>query len=187
MKLSVIIPFYYGKPDKVKMLHDCIESLGDEPDEILVIGNTHAGLPWSLNKGLKAASGEFLMILSDDMVKISGNLLDLCHDNLVTHPLVNGTPSIFGGAMCLPRAVYEDVGEYDENFLQGYYDDDDMIKRIENAGYERRMVETVNMYHPDPGNTLGSLVNQAIMAANKSYFERKWGEWKPVSTPTSLT
>src|ERR1044072_142099 len=61
MNLSVIIPFWYGAPNKVSMLAECISSLGDEPDEILVIGNTNEGLPWTLNKGLRAASGDFIL------------------------------------------------------------------------------------------------------------------------------
>lgn len=176
MKLSVIIPFYYGKPGKSEKLENCIASLGDEPDEILVIGNVSAGLPWSLNKGLKAASGNFLLIMSDDMVLIQGKLADLCSYNYVTHPLVDGYPQVFGGCVCYPRHIFEKVGLYDENFIQGYYDDDDYFRRVAKAGYERAVVSGVNVLHDDPGHTLRSLVNNDMMEHNRRYLQNKWGE-----------
>jgi glycosyltransferase involved in cell wall biosynthesis len=186
MKLSVIIPFYYGKPNKVDLLHECIRSIGDEPDEILVIGNTSAGLPWSLNKGLRSASGDFLLIVSDDMVLTRGKLSDLCHEEFVTHPLISNEPQIFGGCVCYPRHVYEAVGDYDENFLQGYYDDDDYFIRVGKAGYERIVVSGVNMYHDDPGHTLRSLVTNEMMEYNKQYLMQKWGESCKTPSPSKI-
>ena len=185
MKLTVIIPFYFGGEGKDKLLSKCISSLKGH-DELIVIGHKSQSLPWTLNQGLKAAHGDFILIMSDDMELETGSLEELCHDKYVTHPLVNSTPSIFGGAMCLPRAAYEDVGDYDENYLQGYYDDDDIIKRMDIAGWERRVVQSVNFNHPEHGTTLKTLVDQAIMIPNKDYYERKWGEWKPVSIPKFL-
>ena len=186
INLSVIIPFYYGKPGKVDKLAQCIASLGDEPDEILVIGNTSAGLPWSLNKGLRTASGNFLLIISDDMILTEGNLEELCKWNFVTHPLVDGQPQIFGGCVCYPRHIYEKVGNYDENFIQGYYDDDDYFIRVAKAGYERQVISSVNMYHDDPGHTLRSLVTSEMMEHNKQYLMQKWGESCKTPFPSKI-
>lgn len=176
MKLSVIIPFWYGTPHKYLMLKTCIESLGKDPDEVLVIGNLDAGLPWSLNKGMRAASGDFILIVSDDMILTRGNILDLCIEGVVTHPLINSQPQIFGGCVCYPREVYESVGDYDINFSKGYYDDDDYFVRVDKAGYERWVLNSINMYHDDPGHTLRQLVSDEDFERNKKYFYSKWGE-----------
>ncbi len=176
MKLSVIIPFYFAKEGKNRLLAQCIESLNSEYDELIVIGHNSESLPWALNKGLSIATGDFLLVISDDMVKIEGKLKSLCVYGFVTHPLVDGQPQVFGGCVCYPRDIYNDVGGYDEGFKQGYYDDDDYFVRVDRMYYKRLVVSDVNMHHDDPGHTLRSLVTSEIMEHNKQYFVQKWGE-----------
>lgn len=185
MKLSVVIPFYFGSKDKPGLLHKCISSL-DGHDELIVIGHKSESLPWALNNGIAATHGRFVLILSDDMELRRGTLRDLCHPYYVTHPLVNDEPSVFGGAICFPKNILDKIGKYDENFLQGYYDDDDMIKRLEVAGFERRIVPSVNMNHPNPGTTLKRLTGDSIWKTNKKYYERKWGKWEPAAIPPNI-
>jgi GT2 family glycosyltransferase len=185
VKLSVIIPFYFAKPGKDRLLAQCIESL-DGHDELIVIGHNSQSLPWALNKGLSTATGDFLLIVSDDMILTRGNLRDLCREEFVTHPFISEQPQIFGGCACYPRHIYEAVGGYDENFLQGYYDDDDYFIRISKAGYERIVISGVNMYHDDPGHTLRALVTDEIMEHNKQYLLQKWGESCFTPRPTQI-
>lgn len=185
MRLSIVIPFYFGLPEKATLLSRCISSLHGH-DELIIIGHKSESLPWALNRGMEATHGEFILIMSDDMYVEMGQLLDLCHESYITHPLVNQQAQLFGGAMCFPRHIYEAVGEYDETFQQGYYDDDDMIKRIEIAGFERRIVPSVSFCHPDPGKTLSLTTNSDIRLHNLQYYIRKWGEWNPAPTPPNL-
>ncbi len=186
MKLSVIIPFYSKWPDKHKMLADCMFSLGNQPDEIIVIGNTEGGLPWSINKGLSAASGDFLLLVSDDMVLARGSLDTLCIPGVVTHPMIDGIPQVFGGCVCYPREVYEAVGDYDEGYKSGYFDDDDYFVRVNYAGYERWVVSGVDMFHDHPGTSLKSIVTSEIWDYNKQYFQQKWGESCQTPLPTKI-
>lgn len=185
MKLSVVIPFYFGIEGKNELLARCISSLKGH-DELIVIGHRSQSLPWALNVGMRSSHGDYILVLSDDMYLKEGTLDSLCHYDYVTHPLVNGEGSVFGGAMCFPRYVWERVGLYDENFIQGGYDDDDMITRITNAEVERRLVRSVNMGHPEIGFTLKKTSNIGIQQQNKNYYERKWGVWEPASVPPCL-
>ncbi len=175
MKLSVIIPFYFAKEGKDKLLAQCISSL-EGHDELIVIGHNSQSLPWALNNGLSTATGDFLLVISDDMILTKGNLKDLCVSGFVTHPLISGQAQIFGGCVCYPREIYEDVGDYDEGFKQGYYDDDDYFVRVDRMYYKRLVISDVDIYHDDPGHTLRSLVTSEIMEYNKQYFMQKWGE-----------
>jgi len=182
--LSIVIPHYMALPGKAKLLSRCIESLQGH-DELIVIGHNDKSLPWAINQGARASRQQNILILSDDMFLSEGSLADLAHPRYVTHPLVNGVRELFGGAICYPRWVFLAMQGYDERFLQGFFDDDDAIKRAE-AITERRIVPWVNVAHPQPSSTLGQLSTSETWNHNKALFESIHGEWSVCLSPPDL-
>lgn len=56
-KISVIIPHYYGLPDVDEALNNCIKSLIDY-DELIILANDGMGYGAAVNAGLKLATGD---------------------------------------------------------------------------------------------------------------------------------
>jgi len=79
-----------------------------------------------------------------------------------------------------PRVVWEQVGELDEGFGIGMFEDDDYTYRVRAAGYEVACAEDVFVHHHHSAS-FGELTPAAyeeLFARNRSYFESKWGQWQ---------
>lgn len=176
MKISVIIPFYAVDDDKYKILQRCTKSL-PEHFETIVVWNRKEGYAPSINNGVKCASGDYFLIMNDDVFWKSGDLEDLCIPGVVTSPLYDGRSykDIWGSCFCVPRTVWEEIGGMSEEYDISYYDDDDLIKRLETNGTEMKSIKTVDFDHPEPGRTLEKMPDRdSFFEKNKQVFEEKW-------------
>ena len=75
------------------------------------------------------------------------------------------------------RTVYEEVGELDEQFGLGYFEDDDYCHRVLRRGYQLQFVRDAFVHHWN-GASFGLLSQDAyldIYFKNKKIFESKWG------------
>ena len=83
--------------------------------------------------------------------------------------------------VAMPRAVYEAVGDLDERFGLGFFEDDDYCRRVEQAGYRIAVAEDVFVHHHLSAsfNQLEPDRRQALFDANKALYEEKWGAWTP--------
>lgn len=187
MKLSVVIPYYYRWEGKPAILARAVESLHGH-DELIVVGHKSESISWALNTGISASHGQYVLIMNDDMYLNRGSLDHLCQGMYVTHPMVNEQAEAFGSALCIPRPVFDEVGLYDEVFREAYYEDDDIIRRIETAGFERRVVRSVNLCHPQVATSIRPIGDSAgdFAGENKAYFLSKWGDYTPVQAPPFL-
>ena len=81
----------------------------------------------------------------------------------------------------MPRRVFELIGELDERFVPGFFEDDDYCLRIRNAGLRLACAEDVFVYHELSASfdQLSVAKRQAIFDRNKAIFEAKWGPWVP--------
>lgn len=82
----------------------------------------------------------------------------------------------------IPKPVWESVGELDERFETGMFEDDDFSRRILEAGYRIVCAEDCFVHHFGQGAfaKLPAREYQAIFARNRDRFERKWGcPWTP--------
>ena len=80
----------------------------------------------------------------------------------------------------LPRKVWEEVGELDEQFGIGTFEDDDFTYRVRAAGFETACAEDVFVHHHHSA-TFGQLPQaeyDELFARNRKYFESKWGAWQ---------
>ncbi len=85
---------------------------------------------------------------------------------------------VAGFCILIKREVFESVGELDEQFGIGFYEDDDYCKRILKAGYRNVIARDVFIYHEggvsfaglEPGAT-----NQKMLT-NRSLYLAKWSD-----------
>jgi GT2 family glycosyltransferase len=74
------------------------------------------------------------------------------------------------------RDVWEAVGELDERFGVGMFEDDDYCRRIRRAGYELRCVEDAFVHHWQRASfrLLGEQQYQDVLERNRALFREKW-------------
>lgn len=171
-KLSIIIPHYPLNEDLNRKLDICRKSLG-KIDELILVVNNGIGFPAAVNWGLKMASGDFLAVVSNDVVT-NGDVSQLCDINSVTCPKVNdGNSKFYGCFFVLPRWVYEKIGGLDEQFGMGYFEDDDYIKRLEQNGIPIKIIQNVSAVTMG-GQTMQFFDKRKIMRENQLKFKNKW-------------
>jgi GT2 family glycosyltransferase len=81
------------------------------------------------------------------------------------------------------REAFELVGQLDERFEIGMFEDDDYGKRLRQAGYKILCAEDVFVHHFGQGS-FGELCTASqydnVFDSNRRRFEEKWGvAWKP--------
>jgi GT2 family glycosyltransferase len=87
----------------------------------------------------------------------------------------------------MPRKVYDEVGPLDEIFGQGFFEDDDYCRRIEQKGLRIVCAEDTFIYHHLSASfdKLPSRDRQSLFEKNKAVYEAKWGRWIPHSHRTN--
>jgi GT2 family glycosyltransferase len=82
-----------------------------------------------------------------------------------------------GFCMLIKRAVYERVGDLDERFSPGHYEDDDYCFRIRMHGYGLRICRDTLVWHEGSASFRrgGEEAQQALIARNRALFIGKWG------------
>lgn len=174
------------------------------------------------NTGVRASTGEYLVILNNDVCVTAGWV-----STLLTHfrtdpklgllgPVTNrcGNESVIyigdyddlekmailahcytrsrrgqrtdlrvANLFCamMPRKVWDEVGELDENFGIGLFEDDDYSVRVRAAGYNVACAEDVFVHHHGSASigTLSPDSYSELFSRNRRYFESKWGTWTP--------
>lgn len=84
--------------------------------------------------------------------------------------------------VAMRREVFDEIGELDEAFGIGMFEDDDYCRRIQSAGYRTVCAEDSFVHHYGQASfkkLIDSGEYQAIWDRNQAYFEKKWGAWTP--------
>ncbi len=176
-KVSIIIPYYESDPGKPEILQRLTDSLRGY-DEIIISSNVKEGYAIPINRGLRAAHGDYLVVMNDDLVLTRGEVRSLCDPNFVTSPIVSGEKQDFWGCcFCLPRWVYERIEGLDERYRISYFDDDDLMNELRNADIPMKAVEEVEVKNVDGGGrTLHTFPDHnEFFIENKQRFIDKWG------------
>lgn len=94
MRLSVIIPYMEADSGKQAILERCLDSIKGA-NQIIVVENWKEGYAVPINYGLSQATGDFLLVMNDDLIWHDGSLKKLCDIDAVTSPLINGVEKPF--------------------------------------------------------------------------------------------
>ncbi|MEZ5355001.1 MAG: glycosyltransferase [Bryobacteraceae bacterium] len=81
-----------------------------------------------------------------------------------------------------PRKLWDEVGELDERYTVGMFEDDDFCLRVRRAGYGIVTAEDCFLHHFGNGSfkKLDPAESLRIFNQNRARFESKWGvEWQP--------
>ncbi|AOB33985.1 hypothetical protein AKI39_23605 [Bordetella sp. H567] len=83
--------------------------------------------------------------------------------------------------VALSRKMYEEVGDLDEAFGIGMFEDDDYCRRIQQRGYIVRCAEDVFIHHHHSAsfNLMAVDARAKLFTQNRELYERKWGPWQP--------
>ena len=81
----------------------------------------------------------------------------------------------------LERRLYVEVGGLDEGYGLGFFEDDDLCRRIEQRGLGVACVEDVFVHHHLSASfgKLSQGSRKELFERNKQRFEQKWGPWAP--------
>jgi glycosyltransferase involved in cell wall biosynthesis len=183
-KVSVIIPFMPIDEDKWKVLERLLDSLKGA-DEIIVVENWKAGYAVPINFGLSQATGDYLVVLNDDLILSSGSLDQLCDPHAVTSPTIDSVEQDFWGcAFCMPRWVYEATGGLDERYRISYFDDDDFVNELRRRFIRMKSQPLVDFWNRDGGGRTLHVFpdHNEFFEENKQRFIKKWG-----GTPQDMT
>ena len=187
----------------------------------LILNEENLGFAAGNNCGLRAASGDYLIVLNNDTYVTRGWMLDLVRhfrrspDLGLLGPVTNNIGNeakieiqytdmvemasaayAYTSRRCgeklavavaaffcvaMPRMVYEKVGDLDERFGLGFFEDDDYCQRVMQAGYRIAVAEDVFVHHHLSASfdQLEPERKRALFAANKALYEEKWGAWTP--------
>ncbi len=175
MRISVIIPHWPVSDEVDTKLRKCVESL-EGYDELVIVANQKFGFAKSVNLGLKSATGDYMIVMNNDVELVGGSLRDLALEGAVTSPLLNGDEQRFWGAcFCVPRKVYEQIGGLDEQFEMGYFEDDDYMLRLDMEGVPMMPVRGVRIVS-EGESTMKHLDNrEEVFKLNQARFKAKHG------------
>ncbi|WP_308635571.1 glycosyltransferase family 2 protein [Paenibacillus silvisoli] len=236
---SIIIPSYNGLP----LLEDAVAAIRrytdpqETPYELIVVDNgstdgtcrwcvregitclslaQNKGFPFACNRGLRAAVGEFLLLLNNDVTVSAGWLsamqrtLTFREDIGMVGPVSNYVSGrqqveyafatmeefhgraaevlvkeakrsesmmrLVGFCMLFKRSLYERIGELDERFSPGHYEDDDYCLRARMHGFNLLMCRDVFVHHRGSASFKRSnpVEVQRLVERNRQHFISKW-------------
>ena len=207
MNVSIVVPVYnqlvftkgcldsirkYSEPTEIIIVDNgssdgTKEFLAAYPDIIVITNDNNRGFAGACNQGAKAAKGEWVIILNNDVV-VSPNWLTGLVEFAETKLIDIITPAIREGevnydiisysqefirimsgvarigdadGICfmVRRQVFDIIGYLDENFLIGQFEDVDFFRRAKKAGFKLGITGSSFIHH------FGSITQHSIKRA----------------------
>jgi O-antigen biosynthesis protein len=213
--ISIVLATLIRKPQHKPMILECLDSIKEHSkDYELIISDdgspldtgflipyadtyirrSHAGgcaVGW--NMGLRLCHGDFLVVISDDVVVTDGWLdalklaLDKCPNSLVSlrqlkrclELVVQESLRSAGGSraavLCLKRSALDIVGYFDEQFAPFNYEDVDYWTRVAKSGHTVARNYNIEVEHKE-GQVIHSIENNgSVDSQNRQKYIKKWG------------
>ena len=144
-------------------LHRLIQPLRTDPGLGMVAPVTnHSGNETRVDVGYRSLA-EMETFAAERARRYSGRQLEL-----TMAPLL---------CVMLRRELWNEIGELDEGFKVGMFEDDDYSRRVRNAGYRIATAEDCFVHHFGSGSFAQLQPEEAlaIFARNRRLYETKWG------------
>ena len=185
-KISIVIPTVLGNE---KLLMRALSSLVKFKDpkheyEFVIVANDWEGFSIPVNRGLKMATGEFVLIMNDDVeVQGSGwedNFLKAFENlsvGIVGHHRTEQHDKRYSAMWftMIKKTLFEELGYLDEN-MNLYSQDIDFGYRAMKAGYETSFAEApIRHYTSSTTGRLAKEDNEEYLASAKKMFFQKYG------------
>lgn len=159
------------------------------------------------NEGFARASSDLLYCISSEVVQDAGNIekarticedgntvvFGACHNSTAVDLVVGAEPGLLvsskmprplGFIVCVPADKVRAIGGFDEEFMHGYwYDDDDFFLRLWRTGVDfvfDDSIHGVHLHHERP--VLSTEKGLAGIDRNKAYMLKKHGVLNPWSS-----
>jgi GT2 family glycosyltransferase len=133
-----------------------------------------------INRAIEQEETNFL-ILNDDVILKKGESIinDIINSKTQNHPYYNNFYVCYASnhwsSYILNKQIYEEVGEFDENFKRCFYEDNDYAYRMKLKGINYHVDQRLN---PEVFLNNGSTIVDPTLRGdqeNREYFVRKWG------------
>ena len=87
-------------------------------------------------------------------------------------------PGVTGAAMLMPRAVYEEIGGFCEDYVVGDYEDSDLCLRLRSRGYDIRYEPRAELYHFERRSISlhSGYVGTAASSYNRALHASRWSD-----------
>jgi GT2 family glycosyltransferase len=183
MRVNVIIPIYYCDPSLFLPIETCLSTLKTcypSFKQILINDGSPLEVPsyWDIayenvvnlgyvqtvNRGLREADGDVLIIANDDLQFFPGCLdrfIDL-EDNVIASPAdsASGDLDTFGCIFGMTRATFEKMGYLDERF-KNYFADEEYYNRAKVLGVD--VVKWKDIVIPHMESATFNLLNKEVL------------------------
>lgn len=186
MKYSILFMCYDPEGKLAEMTINCVrkmvENAGTDDYEIIVDAEG-GGYTKATNRLLHRAKGDYLVFIGNDVFIETKNWLEklAIPGAMTTWKLstfhINGERNMDGALICCPREIYAQIGDWDEQFSDGYgYDDNDWYHRAVLLGISFIQIDiklnhlenmTFKTYSPDGEK-------ERKMQKNRYLFYKKW-------------
>lgn len=231
MRISVIIPTYNHLSDCLIPCLESIKKYTDYPDfEVLVVANgckdgtkayveslgppfkliwieEAAGYTESTNEGIKAATGDFVILLNNDTVLLpqkKNQWLEILTAPFfqdekigITGPMKTYCPKakrdfLIFFCVCTRKKFFDEIGLLDEAFSPGYGEDTDWCCKLENSGYKihsicnntsysgpNRMLGDFPIYHEGNVTFKNWVGGERLLEKNNQILFERYGQYEP--------
>jgi acetyltransferase-like isoleucine patch superfamily enzyme/GT2 family glycosyltransferase len=169
----------------------------------VILPGENKGYAAAINAGVKAATGDYLCFLNDD-TEVTDKWLERMLGTLQSFPQTGivgpmsdfiagpqkadpgydirdhwgqapNVPNVMGVCMLLRKLVWDRIGEMDERFGIGNFEDNDFCRRAIQYGWKIRVVKDAFVYHE--GNQSFKLLGldyHQILEENRWKYKDKW-------------
>ncbi|MBI3318194.1 MAG: glycosyltransferase family 2 protein [Candidatus Omnitrophica bacterium] len=73
------------------------------------------------------------------------------------------------------RSLYDEIGPLDESFGMGYFEDDDLSRRVRKAGYRCARARAAYVFHEEKASFRHLPGTEKAFQENRARYEEKWG------------
>jgi len=154
------------------------------------------------NAGFKAATGDLIYCISSEVVQDAHNVekaraicqngdtvvFGACHNSEPTNLVVGAEPGLLvsskmprplGFIVCMPKKQIDDIGGFDEEFMRGFwYDDDDFFLRMWQTGVRFVFSDDIHGIHLDHSRPdLDTVAGQEGIRRNQTHMYEKHGKF----------